>query len=126
DLTDREYDALVPIQWPAAKARNFSGSAGTATAPATRESDRPFADGRFSTPTGKARMVAVTPRAPVNARSAPFPLALNTGRIRDQWHTMTRTARAARLLAHIGEPYVEVHPDDARAYGLRPGTLARL
>ena len=55
-----------------------------------------------------------------------YPLSLSTGRIRDQWHTMTRTARAARLMAHISEPYVEIHPEDVLAYGVTPDGLARL
>ncbi len=47
------------------------------------------------------------------------PLRLNTGRIRDQWHTMTRTGMSQRLGAHLPEPFVEVHPDDAARH--RPG-----
>ena len=42
-----------------------------------------------------------------------YPLVLNTGRIRDQWHTMTRTGKSARLSGHIIEPYAELHPRDA-------------
>ena len=44
------------------------------------------------------------------------PLRLNTGRVRDQWHTMTRTGLSPRLGAHLPEPYVEIHPDDAGRY----------
>ena len=51
---------------------------------------------------------------------------LNTGRVRDHWHTMTRTARAARLSQHIFEPYLEVHPEDARRYQLVDGDLGKL
>ena len=54
------------------------------------------------------------------------PLRLNTGRIRDQWHTMTRTGMSARLGAHLPEPFVEVHPDDAARYGLADGSFARV
>src|SRR3546814_10446816 len=53
-----------------------------------------------------------------------FPLVLNTGSIRDQWHTMTRTAKTPRLMAHITEPFVELHPDDAATCGIAPGGLA--
>src|SRR5213076_2153968 len=47
-----------------------------------------------------------------------YPLVLNTGRVRDQWHTMTRTGKSARLLAHVFEPCAEFHPDDARMAGV--------
>ncbi len=44
---------------------------------------------------------------------------LNTGRVRDQWHTMTRTGLSPRLGQHTPEPFVEVHPDDAAALELK-------
>ena len=81
-------------------------------------SARLFADGGFSTPDRKARFVAPEPPALREATSAEFPLRLNTGRLRDQWHTMTRTGQSPRLGAHRPEPFVEVHPLDAKA--LRP------
>ncbi|MFL6654719.1 MAG: molybdopterin-dependent oxidoreductase [Sulfurifustis sp.] len=113
DLSDAEYDALVPVQWPV-----------TRTQP--RGTARLFADPRFYHPSGKARMLPIAPNGPVNPPTPAYPLALNTGRVRDQWHTMTRTGRSARLLAHRAEPYVEVHPDDARAYGVNDGSIARV
>jgi len=105
------YDTLQPVQWPVTS----QGS-----------SPRLFADGRFFTPSGKARMLPITPRAPVHAISEATPLLLNTGRIRDQWHTMTRTGKAAKLLAHIDQPFIEIHPQDARRAGVRDGALARI
>jgi len=113
DLTANEYATLRPLQWPLVSKHQ------TAT-------DRLFAQGRFFTPTGKARMLAVTPRGPARATDDTAAFVLNTGRIRDQWHTMTRTGKAAKLLAHIGEPYVEIHPQDAQRLGLGNGGLARL
>jgi assimilatory nitrate reductase catalytic subunit len=112
-LDARAYDALAPFSWPArrgepAQARRF------------------FADGRFYHPDGRARFVATPWRAPASATSASFPLILNTGRIRDHWHTMTRTAKTARLSAHIGEPFVEMHPDDAAAAGIGPAGLVEV
>lgn len=65
-------------------------------------------------------MVAVTPRLP------PAGMRLNTGRVRDQWHTMTRSGRVPRLSAQCGEPFVEIHPRDAAALGLKPAGLASL
>jgi assimilatory nitrate reductase catalytic subunit len=106
------YDALVPTQWPV--------PAGQA-APA-----RPFADRRFSHADGKARFVPTPPRAPANALDQDFPIALNTGRVRDQWHTMTRTGRAPRLGDHISESFVDMHPQDALLCGVKEGELARI
>jgi assimilatory nitrate reductase catalytic subunit len=99
------------VQWPVTEA------GGTA---------RLFTDGGFQTPDGRARMNPVQPRGPANAASLAFPMALNTGRIRDQWHTMTRTGLAADLWRHIPEPYVEVHPADAEPLGIREGGLTRI
>ena len=107
------FNALGPVQWPA--------RAGT-----PRDETRFFADGKFYAPDGKARMIA--PEMPhTNADlSKDFPLRLNTGRIRDQWHTMTRTGLSPRLGAHLPEPFVEVHADDAKTAGLRHGGFARV
>jgi assimilatory nitrate reductase catalytic subunit len=51
---------------------------------------------------------------------------LNTGRYRDQWHTMTRTAQSARLLQHRSEPLLSIHPEDARSLGLTTGAIAQV
>jgi assimilatory nitrate reductase catalytic subunit len=112
-LNDAEYDALQPIQWPA----NNKSPEGT---------QRLFTDGKFFTPNGKARMVAVAPQLPAVSVDADFPLVLNTGRIRDQWHTMTRTGKVPRLNAHVFEPYVQVQNSDAQLYQLQDGGLAML
>ncbi|WP_431024068.1 molybdopterin-dependent oxidoreductase [Halomonas sp. H5] len=111
---DRDaYDALAPIQWPV----NAAAPQGTV---------RLFEDGRFATPDGQARLIAVRPREPEQALSDARPLRLNTGRIRDQWHTMTRTARAPRLMNHRAEPFIEITPEDALALGVGDQQLARL
>uniref|UniRef100_B0T0K2 Molybdopterin oxidoreductase n=1 Tax=Caulobacter sp. (strain K31) TaxID=366602 RepID=B0T0K2_CAUSK len=111
-LTPDDYAALTPVQWPV-------GADGQGT-------PRLFADGRFQTPDGRARMVPTRPRGPADAVDAAFPLSLNTGRIRDQWHTMTRTGLAPDLCRHAPEPFVEVHPADAEAAGLKDGVLTRV
>jgi assimilatory nitrate reductase catalytic subunit len=85
-----------------------------------------FSDGRYFTPTRRARFVATDPRPPAHRPDAEYPLILNTGRLRDQWHTMTRTGKSPRLAAHKVESLVEVHPDDARQFQLKDGALARL
>ncbi len=113
EITNKQYDELIPIQWPV-------------TADKPKGAKRLFEDNHFFTPTGKAQLIAITPRSPVYATSEKYPLILNTGRIRDQWHTMTRTARSARLNAHISEPIIQIHPVDATKYQLTNGALARL
>jgi assimilatory nitrate reductase catalytic subunit len=85
-----------------------------------------FGDGRFFTSNGTARLIAVeAPRVACKV-SDDWPFVLNTGRIRDQWHTMTRTGLSPRLASHIAEPFVEVHPEDAARFGLEQGRLARV
>jgi len=106
------YDALQPVQWPV-------NAAGEGTA-------RLFGSGGFSYPDGKARFIATGVRAPANMPCSEFPLVLNTGRLRDQWHTMTRTGKSPRLAGHAAEPFVDLHPHDALLAGVREGELARI
>ncbi|MCP5158082.1 MAG: molybdopterin-dependent oxidoreductase [Gammaproteobacteria bacterium] len=113
DLNDADYDALQPVQWP------LPQSTPTDTA-------RLFGVGGFFTADRKARCIAVGPRGPAHAVNEHFPLILNSGRIRDQWHTMTRTGKTARLTNHIPEPYLEIHPLDALACGVTENMLARV
>ncbi|HWW68367.1 MAG TPA: molybdopterin-dependent oxidoreductase [Duganella sp.] len=115
-MKQREYDDLEPIQWPVRR-----GADG-----ALEVEERLFADKRFAHADGKARFIATAPRAPVNAISEDFPLALNTGRVRDQWHTMTRTGKSFTLADHISESFVDIHPQDALLHGVREGELARV
>jgi assimilatory nitrate reductase catalytic subunit len=112
-IQDRAYDALAPVQWPV-------------TPEYPTGAPRLFEAGGFFTPDRKARFVPVTPRAPQNATSRDYPLALNTGRVRDHWHTMTRTAKSPRLMLHTFEPVAEFHPEDASREGLENGALVRL
>jgi assimilatory nitrate reductase catalytic subunit len=112
-LTATQFDQLEPIQWP------VIGQSGQGTA-------RMFSDGRFFTESGKACFVPVSWRAPLNTITAEYPMVLNTGRIRDQWHTMTRTALSPRLNSHKPEPFIEIHPDDSQSQHLPHGSLARV
>ncbi|ROO37605.1 nitrate reductase [Salinisphaera orenii] len=121
DLADDDYDMLEPLRWPVFSTQALRAAGAM---PVQQDSRRLFADGVYPTSDGKAHLVAVTPRGPANAVSDQWPLALNTGRVRDHWHTMTRTAKSARLAAHIPEPFVEVHPRDAERYGVADGALA--
>ena len=97
------YDEMAPFRW----------------------GGRPFADGRFSTDDGRARLMAVT-QAPLAAPLADWPMTLNTGRYRDQWHTMTRTGLSPKLARHREEPLVEIHPEDAARLGIADGSIARV
>ncbi|MGP4671473.1 nitrate reductase [Agrobacterium salinitolerans] len=110
---DRDgYDGMTPFQWPKAEA----GKA---------EVTRFFANGRFYHEDGKARLIP-TALPQTDRTSADYPLTLNTGRVRDQWHTMTRTGKSARLTAHIAEPFAEFHPRDAQALGIESADLVEL
>ncbi len=113
DISDADYEALAPVQWPV----NAAAPAGTA---------RLLANGRFYTASGRASILPIEPRPPAGRLSAEFPLVLNTGRTRDQWHTMTRTGKSARLANHRPEPFMEIHNRDAAPLGLTPGGLCRI
>ncbi len=106
------YDRLGPFQWP-----QSSGS------PAARS--RFFASGGFFTPDRKARALTAHDIDPAVDCDA-YPMTLNTGRIRDQWHTMTRTGKSQRLSSHYAEPFAEIHPSDAERLGIAPASLVRL
>ena len=108
-LSQQQYDDMLPVQWPVIDHQGTS---------------RIFSNNKYFTPTKKARFVPVKPRLPINATSEAYPLVLNTGRVRDQWHTMTRTSKAPRLSEHSPEPYVDVHPDDAKKTDLEDSGLA--
>ncbi|MCV0425443.1 MAG: nitrate reductase [Roseibium sp.] len=112
DLSDTAYDGLEPFQWPWA-----------AEMPAREH--RFFAQGGFYTEGRKGQFVPVFHKAP-RKRGRTYPFILNTGRIRDQWHTMTRSGKTARLLSHIAEPFVEIHPEDARRSGISAADLVEV
>lgn len=89
-------------------------------APGTK---RLFTDHRFYTANGRAQIHAVPDGNASEPTNADLPLVLTTGRIRDQWHTMTKTGRVAKLGQHMPEPLLQIHPDDARVRGIREGQL---
>jgi len=111
NLDERTYNDLQPIQWPVNKKY-----------PHGRQ--RFFADGKFFTDNQRAQFVGLSARLPAAKTTPELPLIMNTGRIRDQWHTMTRTGKTDRLLQHIPEPFVDIHPDDASQYALQQDDLA--
>jgi assimilatory nitrate reductase catalytic subunit len=104
------YDNLAPFQWPQSRDPATPGG-------------RFFAQGGFFTGDRRARFIAVSP-ADTGAIDQRF--TLNTGRVRDHWHTMTRTGKSARLSAHFAEPFAEIHPLDAVGLGIADASLVRL
>ncbi len=98
-LDEKGYGELTPQQWPVLEYQ-----------PEIIE-QRMFTNGEFFTESGKSQFVAVEHDKPIADTSVEFPLIMNTGRIRDQWHTMSRTGLAAGLGEHTPEPFVAMHPD---------------
>lgn len=112
-IPDEKFDALDPVLWPL-------------RAGVEKQKTRFFADGGFFTPDRKARFIAPERPSPQSDTSAEYSLRLNTGRVRDQWHTMTRSGLSPRLGAHSPEPFVEVNPADADAANLINGEFAQV
>ncbi|MET0441059.1 MAG: molybdopterin-dependent oxidoreductase [Casimicrobiaceae bacterium] len=116
DITGLSYarlDAQGPQQWPI-RERDAHGTA------------RLYTDSVFATADGRATFAAV-PFTPVAEKpDARYPLRLNTGRLRDQWHGMSRTGQIASLFAHAPEPALTLHPADAARRGLCDGDLVRV
>lgn len=111
-LTAEEYHDLQPIQWPV-----YEKEQGTI---------RLYGHGQFSFADAKARFIATLSIPPKYQTSAEYPLILNTGRVRDQWHTMSRTGLSANLALHRSEPYCELHPQDALKYGIKEQDLVEV
>ncbi|MDX1490138.1 MAG: nitrate reductase [Pseudohongiellaceae bacterium] len=112
-LSEQQYNELQAIQWPV-NAQNPNGC------------KRMFTDHRFFTDSGKARFLSCEPRLPERPIDFQTPFTLNTGRLRDQWHTMTRTGRTSTLLSHSRTPTVSINPRDAQSLGIREGDLVHV
>ncbi|TGL75978.1 nitrate reductase [Leptospira jelokensis] len=87
---------------------------------------RLFTDHQFYRPNGKAKIFDVKPDDLSEKTSETYPFILTTGRIRDQWHTMTRTGKVRKLMEHKSEPYLEIHPKDATSIGIEDDTLVEV
>ena len=109
DIEAKNYENLEPFQWPQPQ-----GASAIET--------RFFAKGQFFTANKKANFIALDNKVPV-VLTDPDDLTLNTGRVRDHWHTMTRTAKSERLSAHMAEPYCEIHPSDAAIRSINSADL---
>ena len=110
-ISDADYETFAPRLWPQ---------------PRAGEPSRRLLGSRFPTQDGRARFVPVRQEGVALNVDASRPIALNTGRLRDQWHTMTRTGRVPRLMSNAPEPALEIAPEDARSLGLKDGDLARV
>jgi assimilatory nitrate reductase catalytic subunit len=106
-ISNEDFAELAPVMWPV----RANGE--------TRV--RFFAEGGFHTEDRKGRFIAPEVPRLKTQTSVSRPLRLNTGRIRDQWHTMTRTGLSPRLGQHIPEPFLEIHSDDAAEAGIDDG-----
>jgi len=116
DITGLSYallDAQGPQQWPFPE-----GAAGGQA--------RLYQDGVFPTASGRARFASAAYRPVAEQTDARFPLHLNTGRLRDQWHGMSRTGTVARLFNHVEEPLLSMHADDMQRRGLKDGDVVRV
>ncbi|HET8745095.1 MAG TPA: molybdopterin-dependent oxidoreductase, partial [Ramlibacter sp.] len=115
DITGLSYAALeqAPQQWP------FPSGARSGRT-------RLYEDGVFATPDGRARFAAMAPRPCAEPRESRYPFSLTTGRLRDQWHGMSRSGTLGRLFGHVPEPAVQVHPQDLARLRLADGDLVHI
>jgi assimilatory nitrate reductase catalytic subunit len=116
DITGLSYSLLEqngPQQWPMPEGRS-------------RGKSRLYEDGTFPTPDGRARFAALPYTPLAEPRESRFPFSLTTGRLRDQWHGMTRTGTLGRLFGHVAEPCVQLHPQDMARRGLHEGDLVHV
>ncbi len=116
DVSGLSYDRLRAegsMQWPVLS-QNHRGT------------PRLFADGRFFTDNQRAKLFGCDDALASEPTAPDFPLVLTTGRIRDQWHTMTRSGKVRKLGRHIPRPFLEMHPDDAELRCLGDGDVARI
>jgi len=107
-LSHQRLQDLTTIQWPVPH-------------PESEGTPRLFTDKKFYTPNEKAKIHAVPDDNHSEITTEDLPLILTTGRIRDQWHTMTKTGKVNKLKKHIDNPFVEMHPLDAEVRGIREG-----
>ena len=111
DISGLSYERLADgntFQWPVPD----EGHPGT---------DRLYTDFKFETPDGKARFAAPVYHDDSEPRDADFPLILTSGRLRDQWHTQTRSGTVSRLRDHEDRPWLDLHPEDAKEHGFQHG-----
>lgn len=110
-ISDIQYANFQPVQWPISENQSTSDT-------------RFFGNGKFFHADGKAKMLPVTSPAILPRSNGDF--HLNTGRVRDQWHMMSRSGKSARLSQHVVEPFAEIHPLDAYKLGVANDELVEI
>lgn len=110
-LAEQDYTSLTPTQWPL---KDGDGQA------------RLFSDGRFHTVSGRANFVPLYYRSAASEVCQDYPMILNTGRNRDQWHSMSRTGLATKLTGHMPEPLLSICPQDLDQLGIKDGSLVEV
>jgi assimilatory nitrate reductase catalytic subunit len=116
DITGLSYEILVkngPQQWPY-KSGHEQGTA------------RLYKDGVFQKPDGKAQFINATYKPQADKTDARHPLHLLTGRLRDQWHGMSRTGNVAQLFNHAEEPVIHISADDMTRRNLKNGDIVKV
>ncbi|MDL9979976.1 bifunctional nitrate reductase/sulfite reductase flavoprotein subunit alpha [Microbacterium candidum] len=91
-----------------------------------READGSTPRLAFATPSRRAQFLARPHLGPSDLPDDEHPFVLNTGRLQHQWHTMTKTGRIEKLTRLAPDPFVEIHPDDARTLGISEGDLVEI
>ncbi|MTI32444.1 nitrate reductase [Xanthovirga aplysinae] len=116
DISGLNYSILKEkgsVQWPFPKG-------------ATHGTQRLFTDQKFFTPNKKAQILSPETAQEVETTTNNYPFILITGRIRDQWHTMTRTAKVKKLNQHISRPFLEIHPEDASQINIQDQDIVEI
>jgi ferredoxin-nitrate reductase len=117
DISGLNYEILKQrrsVQWPYKKGTNEFGTS------------RLFTDKKFYTPSSRAVIHAVPDQNESEQPNSDLPLILTTGRIRDQWHSMSKTGKVNKLKQHLKESFLEIHPDDAKPRGIEEDSLVEI
>ncbi len=114
DISQNQYDNLSSFQW--GKPHYFG----------LEKNDNRTSIGTTYTDTKKLHFISVSPAVPKSLPDEQYSLVLNTGRSRDQWHTMTRTGIAPQLNQHLPHPLVAIHPNDAKLFGIETNDFVKI
>ncbi len=109
NISSSSYDEMIPFQWPATNN--------------VKTTPRLLTDGKFFTRSGKANFIPISFIPSQHIRTEKYSLVMNTGRVRDHWHSLARTGKTARLSRHIVEPFVTIHPETAQKYKVMTNDL---
>jgi assimilatory nitrate reductase catalytic subunit len=115
DITGMSYALLeaTPLQWPMREGE----SAGK---------ERLYENNVFPTASGKANFVNTVYKPVAEPRESRFPFSLTTGRLRDQWHGMSRTGTLGKLFGHVAEPSVQMNIQDMTRRLIKEGDLVHV